>query len=761
MAPHPESNEPAAFEATYRAGSRGILEMAWRRKALLALGLAVGLLLAGLIYARATPVYESSAQVLVVKKRPDNLPLPGAEGRPPALEDYLATHQVLVRSPLIVGRAVEKGKLRGLPTFAGEPNPTAAIIDALKVNREVNAASTTNILALSFRGPVGQDCPTVLNAVLDSYKEFLDVTYRNVSDDTVKLINRAAELLETKLNKLEGEHRKFRLTHPMLWKGKDGVNALQDRLFVIESKRSGLLIRKTDLEGRLAALEDAIKAGRGRAELLAMIPEPEGRPATLPGKASAVPENLIAALELEELTLSKDFGKDHPQVQNVRARLAHLRARNGEEAAPEKDVRPRDPVQAHLSFLRRELESIRALDQALANLLRGEREAARQLIGFEIQDDSYTKDIARNKQVFDGIVKRLEEINLLRDFGGFDTQRIAPPGPAFKVGPRALPVFALATVLGLLGGLGLAYLAEVTDLTFRGPQEIRRRLGLPVVGHIPSFANLPAPAAGREVPGLAPTLCAVYHPKSSAAEAFRGVRTALYFSTRGEGHKVIQITSPDQGDGKTTLAANLAVALAQAQKRVILVDADLRRPSVHKLFGVSAAQGLASVLGGEADLPNVVQQTAVPGLSVLTCGPVPPNPAELLTLPRFAQLLADLRARYDCVIIDTPPLLAVTDPAVVSPLADGVILTIRLSKNARPHAERAKEVLTTLGARVIGVVVNGVDPKRSRTYGYDSYRYGYEVEGYYREDAKDPPAVNQAAGDPVNGQVARSEGPGR
>jgi capsular exopolysaccharide synthesis family protein len=763
MALHPELNESVDFDSTYRPGSRGILEIAWRRKALIALGLAVGLVVAGMYYARATPVFQSSAQVLVVNKRPDNLALAGAEGRAPALEDYLATHLVLIRSPLIVGRAVEKGKLRGLVTFAGQSDPTTTIIDALKVNREVTSTNATNILALAIRGPIGPDCTAVLHAVIDSYKEFLDVTYRNVSDDTVKLINKAAELLETKMNKLKDEHSKFRLAHPMLWRNKDGINPLQDRVFAIESKRSALLIRKTELEGRLSTLEKAVKAGSSRADLLAMIAaKPDETFLALAGKASAIPEGTLIALELEEAMLSKEYGPDHPQLRNIQARLALLRARSGqEEAAPAKGPQPRDPVEAHLTFLRQELTNTRVLDQALEGLLGTERAEARKLIGFELQDDAFTKAISHNKQIFDGTIKRLEEINLLRDFGGFETKAIAPPGPALKVGPRALPIFSIAAILGLLGGLALAYLAEVTDQTFRAPEEIRRRLGLPVIGHIPAFNALTAQAAGREVPGLAPTLCAVYHTKSSAAEAFRGVRTALYFSTRGESHRVIQITSPDQGDGKTTLAANLAVALAQSQKRVILIDADLRRPSVHKLFGLSAAEGLASVIGGQAEPEQVIQQTAVPGLSVLPCGPIPSNPAELLTLPRFKKLIEDIRTQYDCVIIDTPPLLVVTDPAVVTPLVDGVLLTIRLSKNARPHAERAKEVLTTLGAPILGVVVNGVDPKRSRTYGYDSYRYNYEAEGYNRDGAEATAAVVPAASPPANGHVNHPQGPGK
>jgi capsular exopolysaccharide synthesis family protein len=338
-------------------------------------------------------------------------------------------------------------------------------------------------------------------------------------------------------------------------------------------------------------------------------------------------------------------------------------------------------------------------------------------------------------------------MNIVRDFGGYDAQTISPPGVGFKVAPSAVRYLGAAGVLGLFLGCGLAFLAEVTDKSFRTPEEIRRRLGLPVVGHIwhltaarTAEANGPA-AAGA----LNPLLCTYYSPQSVEAEAYRSLRTALYFSTSGEGHKVIQITSPGMGDGKTTLAANLAITIGQSGKRVLLIDADFRRPRLHRVFGLAGDVGLASVMIGEAVLRSAIQETPVPGLSVLPCGPIPPNPAELLTSPRFKELLDAIRKEYDFVVIDTPPLLAVTDPCVVAPRVDGLYLTLRLSKNGRPQAERAKEILTTLGAKVLGVVINDL-PKRSGAggYGYGEYLYGYS-QGYSSSEEDDAVPANGVA----------------
>jgi capsular exopolysaccharide synthesis family protein len=268
-----------------------------------------------------------------------------------------------------------------------------------------------------------------------------------------------------------------------------------------------------------------------------------------------------------------------------------------------------------------------------------------------------------------------------------------------------------------------------------------------VVGYIPRLS--PQEETLRQIEAgtaqLDPLLFSYYQTKSMESEAYRGVRTALYFSTQGEGHKVIQVTSPNPGDGKSTLAANLAVSIAQSGKRTLLIDGDLRKPRVHKVFGIPAEVGLASVIVGEAEPGDAVQESAVPNLFLLPSGPIPPNPAELLTSQRFKELLALLREQYDFVIVDTPPLLAVTDPSVVAAQVDGVLLTIRRTKNDRPPAERARSILSTLGVNVIGVVINGADKRNdSGGYGY-GYGYGYGKSHYYEEA---PTSTSEAAEGP-------------
>jgi capsular exopolysaccharide synthesis family protein len=303
----------------------------------------------------------------------------------------------------------------------------------------------------------------------------------------------------------------------------------------------------------------------------------------------------------------------------------------------------------------------------------------------------------------------------------------------------------------LLCGVSLAYLAELSDKGFRGADEIRNRLGLPVIGHIPRLQ--PDSAAQQKLKSgettLDPYLCMQFRPNSIGAEAYRAVRTALYFSTNSGGHRLIQVTSPDIGDGKSTLITNLGICIAQSGKRTIIIDADLRRPRIHKMFGLTATAGLASAISGQLAWRDAVQATSIAGLSVLPCGPLPQNPSELLTSPRLLEVLTEIKADYDFVLVDTPPLLAVTDPCVVAPRVDCVLLILRLSKQSGPHAERAREILASLGVKILGVVVNCVTHRGgSGAYGGEHYDYNYSQNEY----ASQPDAAKESYYSEANGE---------
>ncbi|MDG2358636.1 MAG: polysaccharide biosynthesis tyrosine autokinase [Planctomycetaceae bacterium] len=249
---------------------------------------------------------------------------------------------------------------------------------------------------------------------------------------------------------------------------------------------------------------------------------------------------------------------------------------------------------------------------------------------------------------------------------------------------------------------GLIFFREWMDTTLKSVDEMRASIPLPILGSAPSFNTK---ALGISGSPLQTALCYFHRLGSPEAEAYRSLRTSFLVSLK-EGQRIIQVTSPEPGDGKSTLTANLAIAMAQSGKKVLLIDSDLRRPTLHTLFGMQRDIGVTEVLSGEIDLLTAAQQTVIEGLSVLTCGSLPQNPAEMLAARGYSTMLRNAEKKFDIVLVDTPPLLAVSDPSIVAPTTDGLVLVLRMGKNKRNSAKRATELIDTNNIRVIGIVCN-------------------------------------------------------
>ena len=441
----------------------------------------------------------------------------------------------------------------------------------------------------------------------------------------------------------------------------------------------------------------------------------------------------LLPLLLEEKKLLRDFGSDHPDVQTARSKIETIYdfyRKRGITVPEDPSARPTqssggapkkvDLVAVYLQSLRQQEIQLTLRNTELARLREKESGLAKGFSSYEEKDQTFNDEIVQLKSLWDVVVTRLNQLELVKDNHGYTLKQISPVQAelAFK---RILKIVGAGTIFGIVLALGIVYLREWQDTTFKSVGEIRRSVGLPVLGSIPSF-DLSQLKTDASTP-LVPTLCYYHRPGSPEAESYRSVRTTLFVSASDLRHAVIQVTSPESGDGKTTIAANLALAMAQSGKNILLVDADLRRPTVHQLFGVSNEIGLASILTGEIDSPNAIRETIVPGLSLLTSGGTPDNPAELLASSRFHELLGRLRKDYDFVLVDTPPLLAVSDASIAARHTDGVVLVLRVAKNRRQSAQRATEVLENLDVSVLGVVANGIERSDSEGYGYgENYR---------------------------------------
>jgi capsular exopolysaccharide synthesis family protein len=295
----------------------------------------------------------------------------------------------------------------------------------------------------------------------------------------------------------------------------------------------------------------------------------------------------------------------------------------------------------------------------------------------------------------------------------------AKDSEAIKVEPNAPTTTFEALVCGIAVGCALAFGRDWIDQRMRSADEIKQVVQLPILGVVPHIIN--ARTASQR--GLQLHL----DPMSDVAEAYRTIRTGVYFGTPGGTAKTLLITSPSPGDGKSTLASNLAVAMAQAGNRILLLDADFRKPVQHKIFNITTGTGLSSVLAGNIALDEAIHESVVPNLSILPCGPIPANPSEILNSQTFADVLDQLVEQYDHVLLDSPPVMPVTDARILAASCDVTIMALRAEKSTRKGAVYARDTLRSVGARLLGIVVNDV-PRRKGIYGYyynDSYLYQY------------------------------------
>jgi polysaccharide biosynthesis transport protein len=312
----------------------------------------------------------------------------------------------------------------------------------------------------------------------------------------------------------------------------------------------------------------------------------------------------------------------------------------------------------------------------------------------------------------------------------------------------------------MIAGIGLALLIEYMDNTVKNVDDVARAAQLPTLALIPSMngqslrvlkakkkAELKAMkksqiSSGKilDIGGIAPrslqpqgNKLATLDGLSSVVEAYRMLRTSVLLSSAGKPPKSIMVTSSQPGEGKTTTAVNTAISLAQLGASVLLIDADLRRPAVHKTFKLPYTRGLSSYLSGStSQIEDLIIKLAIPNLSVLTSGPIPPNPAELVGSERMKDMLDYLCTRYDHIVVDSPPLISVTDPVILSTIVDGSILVVQSGRSTRDLVRRARQELNSVGAKVFGVVLNNVDVKRE---GYDEY-YFHRYYSSYRDQQK-------------------------
>jgi len=342
-------------------------------------------------------------------------------------------------------------------------------------------------------------------------------------------------------------------------------------------------------------------------------------------------------------------------------------------------------------------------------------------ISYEDTDPKRAADIVNELATV--IQKMADEIIQVKNIKVIDTAKI----PENPVKPNKKMNVGAAGLFGLLLGVGLILLLELIDHTFKKPEEVEKMLGINVIGTIPAFdggkrGKKKAKDEKELQEQYLKNLIVHNNPKSASAEAFRELRTNLYYSSVDSEVKTIVVTSPTLGDGKTVTTVNLAITLARSGKKVLVIDADLRKPKVHHYFGVKNKEGLTNLLTDSKEEVKIktTERSDISNLYIITSGPIPPNPAEMLNSNRMKSLLEKVREEYDIVIIDTPPVGQVTDAAILAGITDGVILVLASGQTRIEMAKRAFKSLESVKARFIGAVLTKLDVERA---GYYSYKY--------------------------------------
>lgn len=707
-----------------------------RRWPWLVLGLLIGLVVGVIYHLQRQPVYQSTAQLMVLKNRPELVAGGTSDVRVQFVEDYIAGQVILLRSERILRRAVEKHLPQQGPFEVPLPNSTegrlALLMSGFSVSREKEPGSNvgSNVLALQFKTSSAADAPRFLRAVIDAYREELAEVFEDASARQLRQIEEELAAVEKSLREIatrraEAE-RSMLVEDPVTGRLRvpEDLNVLRTRITTNRTTETSLRLRQQELEAEWEELRKAETSRTVRQALLQRLGVATER-STMPLQGDVrQPESLLRALKFRrnELMIRHGYGVGHPEVAALDRQISELEREMQENRLGMEELEAyRYRLQNERSVLAKKLE-------ILTEEISRDEQKLLELTPIHNAIQKASEELQREES-------RLRDLNLLRDQirrtergGVFEVKEVTTPTAGVRVSPVWLQSLALGLMLGVLLGGGAALGMEWADRSFRSPADIRRQLGIPVLGHIPLMRLEEEPEQELKQPVDA-ALVVLWRPHSSEAEAVRAMRNQLLFSTSGREHPIVQITSPHSGDGKSTLVSNLAVSLALSGKRVALLDCDLRKPRQHRIFAVPTPEiGLAAAIAGEAE--PVACPTVVENLMLYPCGARPENPAELLTSKRFYELLQRLRSQYDFLLLDSPPVLAVSDACAIAARVDEVVLVFRLRRDARTAVERALQDLNAVGGHLLGVAVNAL-PQRELSYGY--YYAGYHYSDSYRD----------------------------
>jgi succinoglycan biosynthesis transport protein ExoP len=638
--------------------------------------------------------------------------------------EFNETQYQVIRSRMVAQRVVDELHLASDEQFLGvdgikDPAKRAKAVhdtdavERLRARLVVESIKDSRVARVSVEDTSPERAARLTNAVADAY---VAVNLERKLETTRAASVWLADQLDSLKAGLESSEKRlhaFKEENDILTASlEDRQGIFSQRLTALSDALTRASVRRAELEPKRRSREVARRrAAAGDAHAYAALEQV--------AKSASVAQlrSQLLALEQERGALGRRYLDKHPKLAEVDGRI------DGARRALEAEVA------SLVALEEREWREAAETEQRLSEFIEKAKRENFALNARAVDFNRLKRDQDNNGRLYDVVLSRLKDTELL---GHQATNNVAVLDralvPDSSVKPNRRTVMLLALLLGVVGGLALALFFEYLDDTLKGPDEVEKLLGLPFLGLVPEIRQAGQEQTPEAERGRQRDLQAHRKPKSSVAECVRTIRTNLLFSTPDQPLRRLLVTSSSPQEGKTTVATNLAITMAQNGARTLLVDTDMRRPRIHRAFGLPNDAGVSSLILGQARIEEVVQETLVPNLFLLPCGPIPPNPAELLHSRRFEELCAELDGRFDRIVFDSPPVVAVTDALILSGHVDGVVLVVKAGRTARDMARRTAQLLGDVKARLFGVVVNAVDLERR---GHGAYYYYYQRYGYY------------------------------
>lgn len=643
------------------------------------------------------------------------------------LDNYIDTQTKIIQSQTLAMDTIRSLDLPRYPEFGGDPK---GLVDAGPNQKEppilgdflnrltVNRVPESRLIEVQFAAQDPQLAARIVNAHLENYKEHNFKSRYDATTQASIFLSSELEELRIKMEKSDAAEVAYEREN-QIWMVDANQNTTTQKL---QTLSNSLTAAQTDLAQKEATYELAHSDASGSLTAVQVNPEVQD---LIKNKAQ---------LDAQYAETLAQFGPNWPKVQVLKAQDDALTSqlRDAKAEAVRQIDNQYHESEAREALLQRDLNRQELLTDNMAQKL--------------VEYNMLKHDAESNKELYDGLLQKLKEAGIS---AGLRTSNIRVVDPAlvppFPARPQKTRNIVLAFLVGLVGGVGLAFLREYLDNTVKSPDDIQHLTGLPCLAVVPSFSGKNgnrslariSKQAGFGGDGDARVeLISLQQPKSLVSEAFRALRTSLLLSQPEHAPQVILVTSSLPREGKTTSAANLAITLAQLGDRTVLIDSDLRKPGIRRALNLPNGHGrdigLSSYLAGVAPLHDIiVPHPTVPNLDAIPTGPIPPNPADLLSSHRMAEAIEDLRQHYKFVVIDSPPIMAATDAVILSALTDGVVLVVWSNETPKEAFSRTRDLLAAVKGRLLGVVLNAVDsgaPDYYYSYRYYPYSYGYGEE---------------------------------